>query len=121
MQNIAREVRLLAAHDIDTTEQLAAHKEGVTGRIAELSDTRKHLRCRARSIPDEEEQAAVAEISELSEKLAELRREARLCEDIETRSAAMRDKIRRAAEAEKEEKSRNGKDVRKNEPFRGRR
>jgi hypothetical protein len=96
--NISKETRLLAKHGIDTAEQLAAHKDGLTQRVISLSSTRKHLRYQARSIRDGDKLAAVkTEIADLSVKITELRREVRLCEDIEKRSADMKDKIRRAA------------------------
>ncbi len=99
VKNIAKETRLLVKYGIDTAEQLTAHKDGLTREIISLSGTRKHLRYQTRSIRDEEKLAAVkAQISELSKKIGTLRREVRLCEDIETRSADMKDKLHRAAE-----------------------
>jgi len=99
VQNITKETRLLVKYGIDTAEQLAAHKNGLTKELIRLCGTRKHLRYQSRSIQDEEKLTAVkAQISELSEKIGELRREVRLCEDIETRSADMKDKLRKEAE-----------------------
>ncbi|SBW00791.1 Relaxase/Mobilisation nuclease domain [uncultured Eubacteriales bacterium] len=118
MQNIARETRLLVNYRIDTAEQLTAHKEGLATQFTTLCIQRKRLRYQARSIQDEEKLAAVkSEIAALSMKIGELRREVKLCEDIEMRSAAMRDKIRRAQEDEKTQ----GKELKKHEPLRGRR
>ncbi len=118
MQNIARETRLLVTHRIDTAEQLASHKDGLAAQFKTLCIQRKRLRYHARSIQDEKESAAVkSEIAALSVKIGELRREVKLCEDIEMRSAAMRDKIRRAQEDEKTQ----GKELTKHEPLRGRR
>ena len=99
IQNIARETRLLAKHSIDTTEQLGAHKQSLSTQMASLITQRKHLRSQLRSAKDEDKQAAVkADIAALSAQIKELRREVRLCDDIEKRSADMRDKIRRAAD-----------------------
>jgi hypothetical protein len=118
IQNISRETRLLVAHGIDTAEQLAAHKDGVNTHIHSLCVQRKALRYKARKITAEGELTAVKdEISALSDKIKELRWEVRLCEDIETRSGVMRDKLRRAREDEKS----NVKEVRNDEPFRRRR
>lgn len=118
IQNIARETRLLTAHGIDTAEQLAAHKDGMASQFKAFCTKRKRLRSQARSIQDEEKTAAIkSEIAALSVKIGELRREVKLCEDIEMRSAAMRDKIRRAQEDEKTQ----GKELTKHEPLRGRR
>jgi len=124
IQNISKETRLLVKHGIDTAEQLTAHKDGLTAEIIALSGNRKHLRYQARSIQDEDKLAAIkTEIATLSDKIGTLRREVRLCEDIEKRSAEMKEKIHRAAESDNnrfDEKSK-GKELTKHEPFRGRR
>jgi hypothetical protein len=121
MQDIAREIRLMSKHGIDTTEQLTAHKTGANTQIVELSGMRKHLRNQTRSIRDEDALASVkAEITALSVQITELRREVRSCENIESRSVEMKDKIHRAKEAEIAEKSKT-KELMKDEPFRRRR
>ncbi|MDR1891624.1 MAG: relaxase/mobilization nuclease, partial [Oscillospiraceae bacterium] len=119
VQNIAKETRLLVKHGIDTAEQLTAHKDGLTNQIISLSGERKTLRYQARSVRDEDKSAAIkTEIAALSTKIGELRKEVRLCEDIETRSAVMKDKLRRAnVERQKSQ----GKENAHHEPFRGRR
>ena len=119
IQNIARETRLLVKHGIDTTGQLSAHRDKLAAEMSGLAESRKHLRYQARRTHDPDELAAIkTEISGLSAQIGDLRREVRLCEDIETRSADMRDKLRRAAE--EQEKS-NGKELKRDEPFRRRR
>lgn len=116
IQNIARETRLLAAHGIDTAEQLAAYKDGLVAQFRMLCTNRKRLRYQARSIQDEEKVAAIkSEIASLSMKIGELRREMKLCEDIEMRSGVMRDKIRKA----QAEENTQGKELTKHEPLRG--
>ena len=119
IQNIARETRLLVKHGIDTSDQLSVHRDGLAAEMAALSETRKRLRNQARAAPDAEKQAAIkSQISSLTAQIGGLRKEVRLCEDIEKRSADMREKIRRAAqEHEKSE----GKEKNRNEPFRRRR
>jgi polyhydroxyalkanoate synthesis regulator phasin len=110
----------MAKHGIDTADQLKAHQDGLTAQIAALSGERKRLRNQARSIRDEEKRAAVrTEISALSAQITELRREVRLCENIESRSAKMGEKLRAAA-ADAKTKSMT-KDVNRDEPFRRRR
>jgi hypothetical protein len=123
IQNISKETRLLVTHKIETSEQLTAYKDGLTAQIIELCNTRKHLRYQSRSIKDEDRLAAVkTEIAALSEKIGELRREVRLCDDIEKRSAEMRDKIRRWREgSEPQEEKSKRREMTKNEPFRRRR
>jgi hypothetical protein len=121
IQNISRETRLLVKHGIDTADQLAAYKTELTDQINTLYNQRKHLRYQARSIKDEDRLAAVkSEIAALSVAIGELRREVGLCEDIETRSGVIKDKLRQAREAELAEKSKS-KEVRTDEPFRRRR
>lgn len=121
MQNIAKEVRLLCRYRIDTAEQLSSFKESKTAEIISLCSGRKRLRNQARSIRDGDKLAAVkSDISALSEQIGKLRREVRLCEDIETRSAEIKEKIRRAAHESKSEKSQ-GKEWKPYESFGGRR
>ena len=118
VQNISRETRLLVKNGIDDIEQLTTHKEGLTAQINTLYSQRKHLRYRARSIKDEGALAeAKAEIAALSGQLGELRREVRLCDDIETRSTEIKDKLRRAREDEEPKV----KERTSHELFRGRR
>jgi hypothetical protein len=118
IRNITKETRLLSAHGIDTAEQLAAHKDGLACRIASLSSARKKLRYEVRGIRDEDRSAAVkSEIAALSDRIGELRKEVMLCKDIETRSAQMKDKIRKAAE----EQEPIGKEREKHDTLRGRR
>ena len=105
MRNIAREIRLLAAHGIDTPEQLEERKRFLTARIGEAYEKRKRLRNKARSAPEETIAETKAEIAALTDELKELRREVRLCEDIERRSLEMEEKLRRAREEEKTRKT----------------
>lgn len=116
IQNISKETRLLVEHKIDTAQQLTAYKVGLAAKSKELCVARKHLRYQSRSIKDEEKLAAIkAEIAALTNNIGALRREVKLCEDIERRSAQMREKIRRAREDEESK----GREMSKNEPFRG--
>jgi chromosome segregation ATPase len=121
MQDMAREIRLLAKYGIDTAEQLAAYKDGANAQTVELSAIRKRLRNQTRSITDEDKLIEVkTEISVLSAQITELRREVKLCDAIESRSAEMRSKIQNAREAEEIEKSKT-RELMKDEPFRRRR
>ena len=105
VQKISQETRLLVKHGIDTDKQLTAHKESVTAQITQLYNQRKRLRYQSRNIQDTDRLAAVkGEISALSDKIGELRRELRLCEDIETRSTNMRDKLNKVRDAVKSER-----------------
>jgi polyhydroxyalkanoate synthesis regulator phasin len=118
IQNISKETRLLVTHGIDTAEQLTDHKDNLTTEIISLYDERKCLRYQMRNIHDDEKLAAIkTDIAALSAKIGELRKDVRLCEDIEKRSIDMKEKIRRAAEDEKNK----GKEMSRHESFRGRR
>jgi hypothetical protein len=123
MQDMAREIRLLAKRGIDTAEQLAAYKDGANAQITALSADRKRLRSQTRSIRDESKRIEVkAQISALSTQIIELRREVRSCENIESRSLEMKDKLCKAREAELQEQEKiKGKELMRDEPFRRRR
>lgn len=98
VQRIARETRLLVKHDINTSEQLKDYKNRTSSEIISLSSVRKKLRNQTRGIKDETKLSEVKmRISELSAKISELRKEVKLCEDIDARSAEMRDKLDIAA------------------------
>jgi hypothetical protein len=117
MRSMAREIRLLAKHGIDTAEELTARKEDANAAIKELSGARKHLRNKARSAEGEDASAVIkGQISELSEQITKLRREVKLYENIESRSGEMKDKLNRAKEAELTKKTK-PKELMKNEPF----
>jgi hypothetical protein len=118
IQNISREARLLVKYGIDTADQLSSYKDGLQSQIHTIYETRKHLGNQARGFHDDDRLAAArAEIAALTEQLKELRREVKLCEDIETRSGEMRDKIRRASADEKSQR----KELTMDEQLRGRR
>ena len=114
-KELSDEVRLLAKHHIDTTEQLSAFQSGVENRIQEVVSSRKVLYRKLRTKPvmqDEEKQAEIkAEISALSGQLKELRREVRLCEDIAIRSQVIQDKMKAAREGEKSQRKEREQDV----------
>jgi relaxase/mobilisation nuclease domain len=114
-KELSDEVRLLAKHHIDTTEQLSAFRSGVENRIQEVVSSRKVLYRKLRTKPvmqDEEKQAEIkAEISALSGQLKELRREVKLCEDIAVRSRVIQDKMKAAREGEKSQGKEREQDV----------
>ncbi|MDR1616001.1 MAG: relaxase/mobilization nuclease domain-containing protein [Syntrophomonadaceae bacterium] len=118
IRNISQETRLLVKHGIDTVQQLSEYKDSINTQMAALCLQRMLLRRQSRNIPDDEKLAEVkSEISVLSHEIAGLRREVKLCDDIETRSTGMKDKLRKAREYEKSQ----SRELTKNEQFRGRR
>ncbi len=94
LDKIAKETRLLCHYRIDTTEQLFSLKEDLQGRMAELSDKRKHLRYQSRSVKDGEKLSEIKnEISSLTKQIGELRKEVGFCDGIAARSGAMKEKL----------------------------
>ena len=115
LRNISAETRLLVANKIETAEQLVAYKGKLQTEMDSLCEARKHLRYKLRSIKEDGKLVATkTEISGLSERVGKLRKEVKLCDDIEKRSAEMRDKIHTR---QKDEKSK-GREKTKNEPIR---
>lgn len=99
MHQLSDEMKLLGRNHIDCAEQLSSYKEGVSGKITELTDKRQILRYKTRRVKDETALATLkSEIAGISAELSTLRREVRLCDSITTRTADMREKIRQAAE-----------------------
>lgn len=94
LDKISKETRLLCRYRIDTTEQLFLLKEDLQGKMAELADTRKHLRYQSRSVKDGGKLSEIKEeISALTKQIGELRKEVGLCDGIAARSGAMKEKL----------------------------
>ncbi len=105
---ISKETRLLCHYRIDTTEQLFSLKEDLQGRMAELVDTRKHLRYKSHSVKDNEKLSEVkAEIAGLSKQIGELRKEVVLCDGIAARSGVMKEKLETVRQETSKEKEGN--------------
>ena len=109
LDTISKETRLLCRYHIDTAEALFSFREDLKERMEQLTDERKHLRYKSRSIKDEGKLSEVkAEISGLSEQIRELRKEVVLCDGIAARSGVTREKlktVRQETEQGKEDKS----------------
>lgn len=103
LERVSKETRLLCHYRIDTAEQLFTLKENLQGQIAELTETRKHLRYKCRSIKDSEKLAEVkVEISGLTKQIGELRKEVVLCDGIAARSGVIKEKLRKVREENRE-------------------
>lgn len=108
LDKISKETRLLCHYRIDTTEQLFLLKEDLQGRMAELTDTRTHLRYKSRSVKDGERLSEVkAEIAGLSKQIGELRKEVVLCDGIAARSGAIKEKLETVRQENNKEKEGN--------------
>lgn len=98
MNNISKEVKLLVRNRIDTAEQLSLYKKGLEVQINELTDERKALHDKLRTIAvrdsPEEKQSIHLRIESLNEKLKGLRHEIHLCDDIANRSEVITQKLK---------------------------
>ena len=101
---ITQEARLLAAHHIDTAEQLSSYQCELESKIVVVTDERKQLYRKQRTVAVKSDEAASAEVSTaiatLSKELSKLRREVKLCNDIAVRSGVMLEHIQQVREDE---------------------
>lgn len=101
---ITQEARLLAEHRIDTAQQLSSYQGELESRIAAVSDERKQLYRKQRTVAVKSDEAASAEVSAaiamLSRELSQLRREVKLCSDIAARSGILPERIQKVREDE---------------------
>ena len=126
MDAITNEARLLCRCHIDTAEQLLFYKGSLESEMQELTEQRKGLYSQSRKSVGEEKEAVKARLSEITERMKTLRKEVRLCEGIEARSDALKEKLTviRADENEQQRKElmkhehrrRSGRANRKDEP-----
>lgn len=105
LDTISKEARLLCHYRVDTAGQLFSLKENLQGQMDELSEKRKHLRYKCRSIREEEKLSEVkAEISGLTERIGKLRKEAVLCAGIAARSGVIKEKLKIVRQEKNQEK-----------------
>ena len=120
MEAITEEARLLARHHIDTAGQLSSYKDTLTARIEAVTDERKALYKKQRTVAVKSDEAALSKVKEqiaaLNAELKGLRKEVRLCDDIAVRSGVMSEKLKTI---EAEEKT-NGKEEKRDERIRRR-
>lgn len=112
MEAITQETRLLCRNHIDTAQQLLSYKGTLQSEMMELTEQRKGLYSQSRKASGEEKEAVKARLTEISERMRFLRKEVRLCEGIEARSDALKEKLA-VIRAEKQEQQR--KELMKNE------
>ena len=75
LDTISKETRLLCHYHIDTAEELFSLRKDLQRRMEQLTDERKHLRYKIRSIKDGVKLSeSKAEISGLTEQIGELRK-----------------------------------------------
>ena len=106
---ITQEARLLAAHHIDTAEQLSLYNSELESRIADVTSQRRQFYRKQRTVAVKSDEAASAEvstaISTLSKELRQLRREVKLCSDIAVRSGRMPERIQEIQKSQRKEQN----------------
>ena len=93
MEAITQETRLLCRNRIDTVEQLLSYKGSLETEKTDLLQKRKELYSISRKTGGEEKEAIRSQLSDLSKRLSIIRKEVRLCESIEARNAALKEKL----------------------------
>ena len=93
MEAISQETRLLCRNRIDTVEQLLSYKGSLETEKTDLLQKRKELYSISRKTGGEEKEAIRSQLSDLSKRLSVIRKEVRLCESIEARNAALKEKL----------------------------
>ena len=94
LNEISGEARLLCVHHIDTAEQLSSYKTELAAQITDAMGKRGQLYKTARSASEDRKPEIKEQIAALTTRLSALRREVKLCEDIETRSGVIAEKLR---------------------------
>ena len=93
MEAISQETRLLCRNHIDTVEQLLLYKGALETEKTDLLQKRKELYSKSRKTGGGEKEAIRSQLSDLSKRLSVIRKEVRLCEGIEARNAALKEKL----------------------------
>ena len=93
MEAITQETRLLCRNRIDTVQQLLSYKGSLETEKTDLLQKRKELYSISRKTGGEEKEAIRSQLSDLSKRLSVIRKEVRLCEGIEARNAALKEKL----------------------------
>ena len=93
MEAITQETRLLCRNRIDTVEQLLSYKGSLETEKTDLLQKRKELYSKSRKTGGEEKEVIRSQLSDLSKRLSVIRKEVRLCEGIEARNAALKEKL----------------------------
>ena len=94
LDKYTREIRLLHTYRIDTDVQLLSFQEEKQQELDRLSEQRRILRNKLRSMKDPAEtETTKKQIEQLTNTIARMRKEIRLCDDIYTRSAEIARKL----------------------------
>jgi len=119
MDAISKEAKLLVVNKIDTAEQLSLYKDTLETEMTALTDNRKQLYKKSRTVGIKQDEAKLfevkGEISTTSKRLGVLRKEVKLCDDIAVRSGVIKEKLQKVREDENSER----KEMMKHEQLRG--
>ena len=121
LDKLDAQTRLLAKHEISTSEQLTGHRGDVLRRVEDLTAKRSELRNEVRRLTRQHDPEAVeavkGQISVITSELRTLRKEVVLCDDIMLRSARTREELELLLNQQEQE---HGKEADSNELFRRR-
>jgi len=105
-EKYSQQARLLGKNDIGTTEELIAYRRKKEDLVEKLTADREQLhKEKRRAIPEDMKQQKKEQIAAITERIRDLRREIKLCIDIEERSPAIEEKLRRIEEERNRERS----------------
>ena len=93
MEASSQERRLWCRNRIVTVEQVLLYKGTLETEKTDLLQKRKELYSKSRKTGGEEKEAIRSQLSDLSKRLSVIRKEVRLCEGIEARNAALKEKL----------------------------
>ena len=105
-EKYSQQARLLGKNSIETLSELISYRQSKEVLLEQLTADREQLhKEKRRAIPDDMKQQKKEQITALTERIRDLRREIKLCTDIEERSPAIEEKLRRIEEERDKERS----------------
>lgn len=100
MDDIDRQTRYLASHNIDTVEELLADRAAKESQLETLTAQRTKLQNKIRRASPEQKILLRKEKAEVTARITALRKDTRDSKEIEQRSLEIQDTLDRAFEAE---------------------
>ena len=105
LNEIIAQTKLLCAHGISSKEQLLSYQSDLEVRMKSLTDARKSVYHRLRRCTEDgQTEDFKRQIAELSGQIRALREEVKLCAGILSRSDAMKERLHRVNQEEKEQR-----------------
>ena len=100
LDDIDRQTRYLASHNIETVEELLADRAAKESQLEALTTRRTKLQNKIRRASPEQKILLRKEKAEVTAKITALRKDIRDCKEIEQRSLEIQDTLDRVFEAE---------------------